>query len=87
MSTNKRVRIPSMNQQQRWANQLRNYLHVESLEEFLDAPSEIEWENFFRMIEALDEAKVNLTETFNVEEVKESMSELSINVDRKRKVN
>lgn len=87
MSTNKRVRVPSIDQQQRWVNQFRNYLHVESLEEFIDAPSEIEWENFFRMIEALEEAKVNLHETLSLEEVKESMSELSINVDRKRKIN
>ena len=84
MSTSKRVRVPSIDQQQRWANQFRNYLHVESLEALIDAPSEIDWENFFRIIEALEEAKINLIQDFNVEEVKESMNELSIN-DRKRK--
>jgi hypothetical protein len=65
MSQIKRLRIPSNQQVQRWANLITDINHQESIElklELIGAPSEEQWDNFLIVLDQLEIMAVDKTE-------------------------
>lgn len=90
MSHVKRIRIPSLQQMQRWSNLVNNIKRMEeALEEplvQLNAPDESEWDYFLSIVDQLETAVVNLSNVIEIEQVKADFTALNVS-GNKRKFN